>query len=90
MPRAITILMRGKPTDEEDRAIRGLAAALRRLPEHLDLFGRTGTLCVVRRGDNDDDGIRPLASFGGIHCDGGDPNDAGEPKAGALPAQRGI
>lgn len=80
MKRNITTIFRGAPSAEERRAIERLAAALRSLPAHLDLFGYTGTLCVVRSHDNDDDGIRPLASFGGVHCDGGDPQHAGDPK----------
>ncbi len=79
--RTITALIRGSLTPEERAAIESLRRALAKMPAHLDLFGWTGTLCVVRKCDNDDEGIRPLVQFGGIHCDGGDPNDAGKPKA---------
>lgn len=83
--RKITTLFRGEPTADERAAVERLARALAQVPAHLDLFGRTGSLCVVRQSDNDDGGIRPLATFGGIHCDGGDPQDAGDPR-GAAPA----
>lgn len=79
MARKITVITRSTPTPEEDKAIKALAAALRKFPPHLSLFGWSGTLCVVRDRDSDCEDMRPLATIGGIDCDGGDPNDGGDP-----------
>ena len=65
-----------EPTAEETAFAKRLVSVLRTMPQHLSLFGASGTLVIYRNDENDRPSgtLRRLFSFTGVFCDGGDPD----------------
>lgn len=73
---------RGWPllSDEQQKAVKRLARALRGWPDGISLFGWSGSLVVTLDVDEDTKGqVVSAAGFLGVHCDGGDPHEYAGP-----------